>query len=131
MFCTNYITLLLEKKHFLLRIRYLLVTNFFLAFSAIYHLFQFLSENSSSFSRRWDCVLLSTSTPELESTSSGVAPSLSQKTGTPRQSASAVPIPKLSLVRLMSQRDFLVIAIISSGGSCPTKVIVPPAMLLR
>ena len=42
------------------------------------------------------------SIPECSSRSSAVAPSAYHRTGTPISKLSAVPIPKLSLVRLMS-----------------------------
>lgn len=50
------------------------------------------------------------SIPESVSTSSQVAPCLYQITGTPISRASAVPIPKLSLVRLMSHELFLTVS---------------------
>lgn len=50
------------------------------------------------------------SIPECSSRSSAVAPSAYHRTGTPISRLSAVPIPKLSLVRLMSHELCLMVS---------------------
>lgn len=69
--------------------------------------------------------------PEAWFTSSAVAPWAYHKTGTPIKSASAVPIPKLSLVRLMRPALCLRISMSCSLGSHQVKIIFSFARDLR
>ena len=67
--------------------------------------------------------------PQSLSTSSAVAPSANQNTGTPIKSASTVHIPKLSFVRLTNPAASLMISAIHSGFR-PVKITVLPASCL-
>ena len=73
-------------------------------------------------------VFFSISIHECSSTNSAVAPSAYPMMGTPMSNASAVPIPKLSLVRLMIPFALRTIFCVSSGDSRPRKMVVSQAM---
>jgi hypothetical protein len=79
----------------------------------INHLFRFFFSKALIQLSKLCWSLLSTKTPEILSTNSGVAQSLYPNTGTPKSNASAVPIPKLSLVKLISHLAFFIISILS------------------
>ena len=71
------------------------------------------------------------SIPECLSRSSAVAPSAYHRTGTPISKLSAVPMPKLSLVRLMSHALCLTVSMRSVWSSHQVKIMLSPAIDLR
>jgi hypothetical protein len=104
---------------------------FSLIFSEICFLSRCLVWKSSTAEIRFFIVFFSSKIPLFSSTSSGVAPSLNQITGTPISKASTVPIPKLSLVRFIIPLAFFTIFWVSSGESRPRKMMVSHAMDFR